>query len=123
LNPSQTAGALAPALLGQYDLSGALFHYDQHAQLPPLMKAAGMAEWRLGVGRWEFSTQLLPTLSDGTSCPPHPAYTQAPPNTTDLDLIGVRDWFTYTDGAPVTAAMTGDDSRYNLDYVRSVLDV
>ena len=123
LDPSHPAGALAPALLGQYDLSGALFHYDQQAPLPPLMKAAGMAEWRVGVGRWEFGTQLLPALTDGTSCLPLPPEVQAPPNTTDLDLIRARDWFTYTDGTPVTLAMTGDDSRYMLGYVRSVLDV
>ena len=123
LDPSQPAGALAPALLGQYDLSGALFNYDQRARLPPLMKAAGMAEWRVGVGRWEFGTQLLPALTNGTSCLPLPPEVQAPPNTTDLDLIRARDWFTYTDGTPVTLAMTGDDSRYKLDYVRSVLDV
>ena len=123
LDPSQAAGALAPALLGQYDLSGALFHYHQHAQLPPLMKAAGMAEWRVGVGRWEFGTQLLPALTDGTPCLGLPPYSLAPPNTTNLDLMRARDWFTYTDGAPVTTAMTGDDSRYMLGYVRSVLDV
>ncbi|HVT05415.1 MAG TPA: hypothetical protein VHL58_18800 [Thermoanaerobaculia bacterium] len=125
LDPSQVTGALNPALLGQYDLSGALFHYDQRAQLPPLMKAAGMTEWRVGVGRWEFATQLLPTLTDGTPCnlSGYPPQALAPPNTTDLDLIGARDWFTYTDGAPVTMSMTADDSRYRLDYVRSVLDV
>ena len=123
LDPSRPAGALAPALLGQYDLSGALLDYDQQARLPRLMKAACMAEWRVGVGRWEFATQLLPALTDATSCLPLPPEVQAPPNTTDLDLIGARDWFTYTDGAPVTMSMIADDSRYRLDYVRSVLDV
>lgn len=123
IDPSKPAGALDPALLGQYDLSGALFHYDAQAQLGPLMKSAGFAEWRVGVGRWELGTQLLPALTDGTSCGALPAYTLAPAGTTDLDLIAARDWFTYTDGTPVTAAMTGDDSRYALGYVRSVLDV
>ena len=125
LDPAQTAGTLAPALLGQYDLSGALFRFDQEKQLPSLMKAAGFAEWRIGVGRWEFATQLLPTLTDGTPCnlSNYPQQALAPPGTTDLDLIRARDWFTYTDGAPVTSNMTADDSRYKLDYVRSVLDV
>ena len=69
-DPASTAGTLAPSLLGQYDLSGELFHYDQVPQLPPLMKAAGFAEWRVGLGRWEFFTLLLPTLTDGSSCSP-----------------------------------------------------
>jgi len=123
LDPAQPAGALSPSLLGQYDLSGALLHYDQQPHLAPLMKAAGMAEWRVGVGRWEFSTLLLPALTDGTPCPAQPPIAQAPPGATDLDLIRARDWFTFTDGAPVTAAMTADDARYMLGYVRSVLDV
>jgi hypothetical protein len=126
-DPSSTAGPLPATLLGQYDLSGALFHYDQQAPLIPLMKAAGFSEWRVGLGRWEGLTQLLPTLTDGTSCAQTlaglPKEAQAPGGTTDLDLIQARDWFTYTDGSPVTMAMTGDDTRYRLDYVRSVLDV
>jgi hypothetical protein len=123
-DPASPAGKLAPALLGQYDLSGALFHYDHVRRLPRLMRAAGFAEWRVGLGRWEFETLLLPALTDGSPCPALP-YPQAlaPPGTTDLDLIGARDWFTYTDGTPVTLAMTADDSRYRLGYVRSVLDV
>ena len=124
-DPGSTAGTLAPSLLGQYDLSGALFHYDRVPRLPSMMKAAGFAEWRVGLGRWEFATLLLPRLTDGSSCPlqQYPAAALAPPGTTDLDLIGARDWFTYTDGTPVTLAMTADDSRYRLGYVRSVLDV
>src|SRR5207245_1958732 len=108
-------------LLGQYDLSGALYHYDQVPELPSLMKAAGFAEWRVGVGRWEFGTLALPALTDGTPCDMSTTLPQskAPPGATDLDLIAARDWFTYTDGAPVTLAMTADDSRYQLDYVRS----
>jgi len=122
LDPSSTAGALPSTLLGQYELSGALFHYDEHSQLIAMMKDAGMAEWRVGLGRWEFITQLLPTLTDGTPCAV-PPIAMAPAGTTDLDLIRARDWFTYTDGAPVTAAMVADDSRYQLGYLRSVLDV
>jgi len=125
LDPSQPAGTLAPTLLGQYDLSGALFHYDQQAQLPALMQAAGFTEWRVGLGRWEFATQLLPTLTDGTPCDlsRYPPQAAAPAGTTDLDLLQGRDWFTYADGSPVTIAMTADDNRYRLDYLRSVLDV
>src|SRR5215831_3942200 len=67
-DPSATAGPLPPTLLGHYDLSGALFHYDQQRDLASLMKGAGFAEWRVGVGRWEVGTLLLPTLSDNTSC-------------------------------------------------------
>ncbi len=124
---SATEGTLSPALLGQYDLSGALMRYDQQAPLVDEMKGAGFAEWRVGVGRWEFGTRLLPTLTDGTSCAQalagHPAAAAAPMGTTDLDLIQGRDWFTFTDGAPVTLADTADDARYRLDYLRAVLDV
>jgi hypothetical protein len=123
LDPASPAGALPRTLLGQYDLSGALFHYDQQAQLKSLMHDAGMTEWRVGIGRWEFGTLLLPSLTDGTQCPAVPPPLLAPAGTTDLDLIRARDWFTYTDGAPVTAAMIATDSRYKLDYVRSVIDV
>jgi hypothetical protein len=121
------AGPLPASLLGHYDLSGALFHYDQVQNLAPMMKTAGFVEWRVGLGRWEFGTQLLPALTDGTPCTAQvstlPPAAFAPAGTTDLDLIRARDWFTYTDGAPVTAAMTNDDARYALGYVRSVLDV
>jgi hypothetical protein len=122
---SSAAGTLAPTLLGHYDLSGALFGYDKLAALPPLMKTAGFGEWRVGVGRWEFATQLLPQLTDGSSCASAITLPMmaAPAGTTDLDLIRARDWFTYTDGAPVTMAMIADDGRYQLDYVRSVIDV
>jgi hypothetical protein len=122
---ASTGGTLSPSLLGQYDLSGALFHYDRLPHLRPLMNAAGFAEWRVGLGRWEFATLLLPRLTDGTPCPVQqfPRQALAPPGTTDLGLIAARDWFTYTGGTPVTLAMTADDHRYKLDYVRSVLDV
>jgi hypothetical protein len=126
-DPSKPAGPLPPTLLGQYDLSGALFHYDQKAPLIPMMRAAGFSEWRVGLGRWEGLTQSLPTLSDGTDCTQGlkslPTAVFAAAGTTDLDLIQARDWFTFTDGAPVTMEMTADDSRYRLDYIRSVLDV
>jgi hypothetical protein len=122
---SSAAGTLAPTLLGHYDLSGALFGYDQQPALPALMKTAGFGEWRVGVGRWEFATQLLPQLTDGSSCASaiQLPMMAAPAGTTDLDLIRARDWFTFTDGAPVTMAMIADDNRYKLDYVRSVIDV
>ncbi|HVT17508.1 MAG TPA: hypothetical protein VHQ90_15185 [Thermoanaerobaculia bacterium] len=66
------------------------------------MKAADFAEWRVGLGRWEFGTLLLPTLTDGSVCSLQqiPPQAKAPPGTTDLDLIGARNWFTYTDGTP-----------------------
>jgi hypothetical protein len=122
-----TSGPLPASLLGFYDLSGELYHYDQVEGLPALMKPVGFAEWRIGLGRWEFGTQLLPTLTDGSSCAAAlqgtPPGAFAPAGTTDLDLIAARDWFTYTDGGPVGVADTADDSRYMLAYVRSNLDV
>ena len=62
------AGPLSPALVGQYDLSGALYRYDRVPRLADTMAGAGFSEWRIGVGRWELGTRLLPTLTDGTPC-------------------------------------------------------
>src|SRR5258706_16188012 len=74
LDGAKTAGKLNPALLGQYDLSGALFAFDKVPGLVPAMKSAGLAEWRIGAGRWELLTQLLPALTDGASCAPEIAF-------------------------------------------------
>ncbi len=115
--------ALSRALLGHYDLSGALFDYDAVPGLVATATEAGIAgaDWRVGLGRWEAATQLLPSLTNGTPCPvPTPA-AAAPPGASDLDLIAARDWFT-DDGESVTFADTADDSRYALVYARSALD-
>jgi hypothetical protein len=114
---------LSRALLGHYDLSGALFDYDSVPGLVSTATEAGIAgaDWRVGLGRWEAATQLLPSLTDGTPCPIAPPEAAAPPGATDLDLIAARDWFT-DDGEPVTLADTQDDSRYALAYARSALD-
>ncbi len=120
LDSATPTEALSPNLLGQYDLSGDLLAYDQVPGLIPAMNAVGFSDWRVGVGRWEGGTQLLPALTDTTPCnqPGH----QAPLGSTDLDLIAARDWFT-DDGGPVSLADTLDDSRYGLAYVRSVIDI
>jgi hypothetical protein len=121
IDPGSPAEALRPALLGHYDLSGALYGYNQNVDLVQAMQAVGFAEWRVGLGRWEASTRLLPTLTDGTPCwfPLPEMY--APAGSTDLDLITTRDWF-IDDGTAVTLPDTLDDTRYALGYVRSVLD-
>lgn len=117
------AGApLSPALLGHYDLSGELFAYDQEPGLVAMMTAVSFSDWRVGTGRWEASTQLLSTLTNGTTCPVPLAKSAAPDGADDLTLIAARDWFT-DDGGAVSLADTLDDSRYDLDYFRSVLDV
>nr|HEX4315077.1 hypothetical protein [Kofleriaceae bacterium] len=117
------AGALAPALLGHYDLSGALFDYASNAQLASRMQAIGFADWRVGVGRWEMTTRLLPSLTTGSACDlsAYPAVLAAPAGSTDASLVASRDWFTDT-GSAVALADTADPARYSLDYVRSVLD-
>lgn len=126
LDPTAPAGKINPALLGQYDLSGALFRFDQVQGLAAAMKAIGFSDWRVGVGRWEGNTLVLPGLTNMPSaCTAQiqrlPPAALAPSGSTDLDLISARDWF-IDDGQPVTEAMTLDDNRYKLDYVRSVLD-
>ena len=122
VSPSAPGEPLSPALLGHYDLSGELFSYDQEPGLSSAMKAVGFSDWRVGIGRWESGTWLLPTLSDGTPCPIVIPESAAPLGADDLALIAARDWFT-DDGLPVTLADTQDDGRYALTYFRSVLDV
>ena len=121
------AGRLSPALLGHYDLSGALLGYAANPPLIDRMRAIGFSEWRVGLGRWEFATRLLPTLADGhnTSCAVQlaalPPTVRAPAGATDDTLIADRDWF-IDNGQPVSLIDTLDDRRYRLDYVRGVLD-
>ena len=119
---SAATAPISRALLGQYDLSGALFDYDQVPGLVDAMQGAGFAEWRVGAGRWELATRLLPRLTNGTSChfPLPEAF--APAGADDLSLIAERDWFT-DDGQAVTLATTADDTRYALGYVRHTVDV
>jgi hypothetical protein len=113
---------LPQTLLGQYDLAGSLWHYDQNTALVQAMGIVGFPEWRLSVERWEGRSQMFPTTTDGTPCTyPEPS-AFVPAGWTDMDLIRSRDWFT-DDGQPVTMADTMNDARYALDYARSVLDV
>jgi hypothetical protein len=125
IDPATMANHVAPALLGQYDLSGSLLHYQSNTSAVDAMKAIGFPEWRVGVGRWEFATRMLPTLTDGTSCAASlaqlPAILDAPPGSTDTTLVADRDWFT-DNGTQVTLADTNDDTRYSLAYLGSVLD-
>ncbi len=118
---------LAPAVAGFYDLSGVLLDYQNVPGLVSAMANAGFAapggsgaDWRIGVGRWEISTERFGTLTDGTACPGTFPSAQSS-FATDLDLIASRDWFSYTDGSLVGDADI-NDSRYALDYVRSVID-
>ena len=118
---------LNPALVGYYDLSGVSLDYENVPGLIANMNQAGFtapggagADWRIGLGRWEVSTEILDTLTDGTVCNNAAAENRSA-FATDLELLASRDWFTYTDGTPVAS---GDivDNRYALGYVRSVID-
>ncbi len=124
VDPTQPGTPLPRALLGHYDLSGELLAYDQVPGLPAAMSQAGFggSDWRVGMGRWEAATRLLPALSDGTPCGIFTPAAAAPPGATDLDLISSRDWFR-DDGNPVSFSDTLDGARYSLDYVRAVADV
>lgn len=126
LDRSAPAGKVSRGLLGQYDLSGAMFAYDKVPGLVDAMMKAGLSEWRVGVGRWELATWMLPTLTDGTSCSAElallPKEAAAPSGASDLDLLAARDWFS-DKGATATLADTASDERYALAYTRSVLDV
>ena len=125
LDPARRGGRLDPALLGHYDLSGALLRYDQVPGLAEALRPAGLAEWRVSSGRWEFGSRLLPALTNGDSCAAEllgfPAEAFAPAGSTDAGLVLERDWFT-DDGQPAGLADTQQDARYALDYVRRVAD-
>lgn len=114
--------ALPPALLGQYDLAGALWHYDQVPNLIQDMNTVGFPEWRSSVERWEGRSEMFPTLTGGATCTYPEPTAFVPSGWTDLDLLEARDWF-IDDGNPVTVADTMNDARYALEYARSVLDV
>ena len=118
---------LNPSLVGYYDLSGVLLDYENVPGLIADMSQAGFAapggagaDWRIGLGRWEISTEILDTLTDGTVCNNATAENRSA-FATDLELLASRDWFAYTDGAPVANADIVDN-RYALGYVRSVID-
>jgi hypothetical protein len=127
IDTNNVVAPLAPAVAGFYDLSGVLLDYQNVPGLVSAMASAGFAapggsgaDWRIGLGRWEISTERFGTLTDGTACPgtfPNAQSSFA----TDLDLIASRDWFSYTDGSLVGDADI-NDSRYALDYARSVID-
>ena len=121
IDTMESGSTLNPALLGHYDLSGVLFDYVNVGGLAAAMGDAGFAEWRIGSGRWEQASELLVTLTDSTVCPPSFGIFSTTA-TTDAQLMAARDWFTYTDGSPVALGDTADDSRYYLDYIRSVID-
>ena len=126
VNTADAANMLRPALIGYYDLSGVLFDFQNVPGLMSNMQEVGFsstatgADWRIGVGRWEIATEILSTLTDGSAClNATPASTTS--FATDLELLASRDWFTFTDGSPVLEANIVD-TRYQLDYVRSVID-
>ena len=95
----------SPRLLGQYDLAGALWHYDQVPGLVAAMRDVAFPEWRVSVERWEGRSQMFPTLTNGGACTYPEATAFVPSGWTDLDLLPSRDWFTDT-GQPVTIADT-----------------
>src|SRR2546429_9201259 len=49
VDPAQPGLPISRALLGQYDLSGALLHYDQVPGLATALAPSGFSEWRVGV--------------------------------------------------------------------------
>ncbi len=119
---------MGSALVGYYDLSGALLDFENVPGLNSAMSNVGFAgaggvaaDWRMGLGRWELGTEIFDTLTDGTVCTNRTPENE-PTFPTDLELIANRDWFTFTDGSPVLEADIADN-RYALDYVRSVIDV
>ena len=127
VDTSSVIRTLSPALIGHYDLSGALYDYGSNTELKDQMSQVGFnpdsgggADWRIGLGRWEIGTETFGTLTDGSTCTLLEG-TQSQ-FATDLDLIASRDWFTFTDGTEVNLNDI-NDSRYSLNYVRSTIDL
>jgi hypothetical protein len=58
------------------------------------MSAVGFAQWRIGSGRWEQGTELLPNLTDNFTCPSASGIFSSTANT-DKGLMAARDWFTF----------------------------
>jgi len=128
VNTGDVNAPIGSALIGYYDLSGSSFDYANIPGLVAEMQEVGFAspgdagaDWRIGLGRWEISTEIFDTLTSGAVCPNFLPENQSA-FASDLELLASRDWFTFTDGSPV---VEGDisDSRYTLDYVRSAIDV
>jgi len=127
INSANVGSMLRPSLVGYYDLSGVLFDYENVPGLVSAMNSVGFvgpaanaADWRVGLGRWEIATQVFDTLTDSTVCTNFSSENQST-FVTDLELIESRDWFTFTDGLPVSITDISN-SRYALNYVRSVID-
>ena len=104
VNTADVAAPLNQSLIGFYDLSGALYDYENVPGLIAEMSEVGFAppggagaDWRIGVGRWENSTELFGTLTDTSVCPNVTPESQSAA-ATDIALLASRDWFTYTDG-------------------------
>ncbi len=127
VDTANVAAPLNPSLIGYYDLSGVLLEFENVPDLIAAMNQVGFvpaggvgADWRIGLGRWEISTEIFGTLTDTSVC-----INAMPENqsafATDVELLASRDWFTYTDGTPVSGADIVD-SRFALSYVRSVID-
>lgn len=121
LNLVNEGDPLNPALLGHYDLSGALYQFESVPGLIDSMLMTGFSEWRIGAGRWEAATLMLPTLTNGSPCifPIGQAY--APTGTSMLDLLQSRDWF-IDDGTPVSLSDIQSDERYQLTTIRGAID-
>jgi len=128
VDTTNVAAPLNPSLIGYYDLSGVLLDFENVPGLIAAMNQAGFAtpgggggaDWRIGLGRWEISTEIFGTLTDSSVC-----VNATPENqsafATDVELLASRDWFTFTDGLPVSGADIVDN-RFALGYVRSVID-
>jgi hypothetical protein len=117
VDTSSSGEALNTALLGHYGLSGSLYDYDTVSNLATQMQAVGFSEWRVSVGRWEIGSEMLPQLTDSTPCPTDPMLTTA---LSESALIQNRSWF-IDNGSPVQLSDIVD-ARYNLAYVRDVID-
>jgi hypothetical protein len=121
---------LLPEHGGQYELSGALYAYDQVPGLISGMQAIGFKQWRVGLGRWEIGTEALDTVPgpDGgtVSCPAPPfAFMRSTHPSLDA-VIAYRDFFKLNvDHLPAGLDVNDMDDAANYDfaYVDSVVSV
>ena len=122
------AALVQPEQSGAYDLSGAIYAYDQIPGLVTGMQNIGFKYWRVGLGRWEIGGELFASvpLGDGGSqtCPaPSVPILASEFNSLD-ELVAHRDFFKLNVDHPpagLDANDMDDPANYDFTYVDSVV--
>lgn len=119
---------LAPEQSGAYELSGAIYQYDQVPGLVTQMQALGFKYWRVGLGRWEIGSEefaSVPATDGGTlNCPAPVLAFQTSTHASLDELVAYRDFFKLNvDHAPAGLDVNDmdDPANYDFTYVDTVV--